>query len=408
MLTAKKYPLFSVYGIELEYMVVDQVTLNVLPIVDKLFYEMLGHYANEVPNGEIEWNNELVAHVVELKTGKPVSTLAGLEHKFYKDVQQINQLLAKHNAMLMPTGAHPWMNPQQEMHLWPHGDKDIYESYHRIFNCQGHGWANLQSTHINLPFANNEEFVALHNAIRLLLPIIPALTASTPILDNKISGYVDTRLMYYGNNQKLIPQIAGDVIPEWVDSIDAYHQIILNPIYAAIAPHDAQNVLQEEWLNSRGAIARFDRNAIEIRIVDLQESPKVDLACVAGIVSVLKYLTQQLGGNAGKNLSTKQLKLIFDRVIKEGFSAMIDDKAYLQIFNINGPISAKMLWQHLLEVASDDLTIQDQKILLDRLSQGNLSERILRAVNDNLSENLAKVYRQLSECLANNQIFQVA
>ena len=31
-------------------------------------------------------------------------------------------------------------------------------------------------------------------------------------------------------------------------------------------------------MNSRGAIARFDRNAIEIRVIDVQECPKADLA----------------------------------------------------------------------------------------------------------------------------------
>jgi hypothetical protein len=38
----KKYKLFEVTGIELEYMVVDRDTLKVLPIVDKLFEDVTG------------------------------------------------------------------------------------------------------------------------------------------------------------------------------------------------------------------------------------------------------------------------------------------------------------------------------------------------------------------------------
>jgi hypothetical protein len=32
-------------------------------------------------------------------------------------------------------------------------------------------------------------------------------------------------------------------------------------------------VLRHEWVNARGAIARFDRSAIEIRVLDVAECP---------------------------------------------------------------------------------------------------------------------------------------
>ena len=121
--------------------------------------------------------------------------------------------------------------------------KSIYETYNRIFNCKGHGWTNLQSTHLNLPFANEDEFVRLHSAIRLLLPIIPALSASSPILDGKATGFVDTRLEYYRKNQQKIPIITGQVIPEAITSIAEYQEKILQPIYNTIAPYDNNNVL---------------------------------------------------------------------------------------------------------------------------------------------------------------------
>ena len=68
----------------------------------------------------------------------------------------------------MPTGAHPWLNPHNGIALWPHGDRKIYNAYHQLFNCAGHGWGNLQSSHLNLPFANDQEFKVLHDAVRLL------------------------------------------------------------------------------------------------------------------------------------------------------------------------------------------------------------------------------------------------
>ena len=145
--------LFQGFGVELEYMIVSKKDLRVLPITDKLIYDEVGQYISDVEFGDIAWSNELVLHVVELKTQGPVRSVEGLHYKFQEHVQKINQMLEKYDAMLLPTGAHPLMDPDTETQLWPHEHNAVYEAYNRIFDCKGHGWANLQSTHLNLPFA---------------------------------------------------------------------------------------------------------------------------------------------------------------------------------------------------------------------------------------------------------------
>ena len=54
---SRKFKLMEVFGIELEYMVVDQKSLNVKPIADQLFKVVTGHVANEVNNPRIDWSN---------------------------------------------------------------------------------------------------------------------------------------------------------------------------------------------------------------------------------------------------------------------------------------------------------------------------------------------------------------
>jgi len=395
-----KHGLFSVYGIELEYMIVDKQSLEILPILDKLFYELLGEYGDEVERGQIAWNNELVLHVLEMKTNGPTDSLNGLDKIFHQSIQEANALLAKHNALLLPTGAHPWMDPKTSMHLWPHGDREIYESYHRIFNCEGHGWANLQSTHINLPFKDDQEFVLLHNAIRVLLPIIPALTASTPVLENKLTGSCDTRLMFYGQNQRKIPIISGEIIPEHITSINEYHDAILLPMYKDIDPFDPHKILQEEWLNSRGAIARFERGAIEIRIVDIQECPLADVACIFAIVALLKKLIEH---GELYDIDTGELKQIFLSMIKTGFDTIIEDKNYLSIFGFSKPMSAKEFWMHLLESIQSDVPATYFNVLQQIVKHGNLSERITHKIEKGNS--IVSVYHELGDCLAENKLF---
>ena len=180
-----KYSIFSVIGIEIEYMIVSRESLNILPVADELIKSIAGTYTQEVEHDEISINNELTLHVVELKTTHPRETANQLDKAFQKEIQLINQALTPFDACLLPTGAHPWMNPANGVKLWPHGSRQIYDTYHKIFDCRGHGWSNLQSMHVNLPFANDEEFVRLHSAIRLLMPLIPALASSTPFIEGK-------------------------------------------------------------------------------------------------------------------------------------------------------------------------------------------------------------------------------
>ena len=279
--------LFTGYGVELEYMIVSKKDLSVNPITDKVIFEIANEFTSDVEMGDTAWSNELVLHVIEFKTNGPAVKLSGLENAFHDQVLKVNKILEKFDSMLLPTGSHPFMNPFEETRLWPHENNLIYESYNKIFDCRGHGWSNLQSIHLNLPFHNDSEFAKLHAAIRILLPIIPALSASTPILDGKLTGFMDSRLEVYRSNQKIISSIAGKVIPERVYTKAEYESKILNKIYSDIAPFDNEKILRHEWLNSRGAIARFERNTIEIRIIDIQESPVADLAIIQLIVYVI-------------------------------------------------------------------------------------------------------------------------
>ena len=270
-----RYHLFSNASVSLEYMLVDKTTLAVKPIVDEVLKHELGNYGSDFENGMVTWSNELVLHVIELKSTHPENNFNALENAFADDVRRVNGILEKWNAMLMPTAAHPLMNPITDTKLWPHDNNEVYQLYDSIFNAKGHGWSNLQSTHLNLPFYDDEEFAKLHAAVRLVLPLLPALCASSPILDGKLTGHLDTRLSYYKTNQAKIPSITGKVIPERIFSKRNYLQKVYDKIKTDIAPYDASCVLNPIWVNSRGAIPRFDRGSIEIRIMDIQECPRL-------------------------------------------------------------------------------------------------------------------------------------
>jgi carboxylate-amine ligase len=403
------YSLFSVVGIELEYMIADADTLDIRPMADQLIYEATGQYTSDVEQGGIAWSNELALHVVELKTNGPSPTFEGLSGQFHQNVQDINARLAPHGARLLPTGAHPWMDPLTETRLWPHEYHEVYNLYNRIFSCQGHGWSNVQSMHINLPFSGDAEFGKLHAAIRVLLPLLPALAASTPVLDGRYTGRLDARMHAYQQNQKRIPSITGHLIPEAAFTEQAYEEQVLKPIQRDIAPYDTEGVLDRHFLNSRGAIARFDRGAIEIRVLDLQEAPAVDLAIAQAAVATLQALAGERWSSTMAQMlwNERDLLPIFNQCADQGHLAVIDNADYLGLFGFPGAVAtAQEVWWHIRENIDGQLGPEAGSAFRRLLQHGTLAHRIVQAIDgDYRREHLRHVYRHLAAQLQANAFF---
>jgi carboxylate-amine ligase len=405
-------PAFTGCGIELEYMIVERQELSVLPIADRLLCTTADTSTCEVDRGVLGWSNEMVLHLIELKNRHPAVVFETLPAAFQAEVRYLNRILDLYGARLMPTAMHPWMDPRRETRLWPHENAGLYQTYARIFDCHSHGWANLQSMQINLPFADDDEFSRLHAAIRLVLPILPALAASSPIANGIHTGFADYRMEAYRVNAQPITSIAGEVIPETVTSRSAYRQNILAPMYRDIAERDPQRLLQHEWLNSRGAIARFDRNSIEIRVIDMQECPQADLAIAAAAIATIKRLYD--AGSATlelqQGIDTGTLAGILAACIRNAEQAVIEHAAYLALLGFPGSrCTAQELWQHLVEKMQPGrqrLPPFWKQPLQVMLEQGPLARRILRAIhNDDSGTPLKSVYRSLCDCLHEGRMF---
>ena len=444
------YKLWERFGVEMEFMIVDRDTLKVLPRADvPLGKDKDGNQLSDIEYDDIGLSNELVSHVLEFKCAHPKSTFDGLGKRFFHEIRRANKKLEKINAMLLPSACHPFMDPA-EMQLWPYDCLDIYQTYDRIFNCKGHGWANLQSTHLNLSFDGDEEFGELHAAIRLLLPLIPAIAASSPYLDSKYTGYRDARIEVYRHNQDKVPEITGQVIPEQAYSYDEYNKMIFDKVKKAIAPYDTEHLLNHFFLNSRGAIARFDRGAIEIRLVDIQECPNADIAIVELEIATLKAIVNgkfaasrtSNGASASdtsntssansephtlkeyreflRNFDTTRLAELLNKTVKDAENATIDWQEYLSVFGMNfatspattstaSTVTAGDIWKHIYSVVKNDLTEVSQSFMEKMLERGTLSSALYKALGDAPAhEAFVTEYKKLANCLAHNRLYGIS
>jgi hypothetical protein len=228
-------------------------------------------------------------------------------------------------------------------------------------------------------------------------------------MDGKLTGRLDNRLEVYRLNQQRIPSVTGRVIPEPVFSRADYEEKILRTIYRDIAPHDPEGILQYEWLNSRGAIARFDRDTIEIRLLDVQECPAADLAIAALIVAVLKALTAESWGSLAEQQGWEvaPLEAILLAAIRDGDEARIDDRRYLAAFGFAGErASAGELWRSLAQRLLPPKAEEFRGPLAVILEQGPLARRLLRALGEAPSPGrIRDVYGELCACLEQGRLF---
>ena len=156
------YKTLDVLGPEHEFSVVND-EMRALPIVDKIIKDFHGRVVNFVKQPSFTFGKELQMHVLEIKPNNPFKTPAVFEEKMQEAALIVQSFLQRrYRAHLLGTGMHPLIRLDQTR-IWPHRDKQIYKEYSKIFNLRRHGWLNIQSFHLNLPYSDQESGILLHN-----------------------------------------------------------------------------------------------------------------------------------------------------------------------------------------------------------------------------------------------------
>ena len=393
------YQLLEVLGPEHEFSIVDE-TLRPLPIVDKIIRELKGRVVNNVTLRDFTFGKELQSHVAEMKANSPFRSPRVFEETMHRAVSEISELLDRNfNASLLGSGMHPFLE-LDEAKIWSHRDRGIYAAMGCIFNLRQHGWLNIQSFQLNLPYSSERDCVKLYNTLSNILPYLPAISAASPVYESRIGEYVDNRLYFYKINQREVPSVTGDVIPEYVASFEEYRRVTIDKYSDELRRLNAHPcIIGKEWLNSRGAILRFDRKAVEIRVMDEQECVKSDVALSCFIRALLRGLLKE-----DVCLPHGLLVADFNSVIRDGLEAKV---------LYPGASKARDVCLRFYDVAVRNATEEEGKYLWlvkKRITEGNLSNLIVRDVvkksqKTSLTEAIRSVYLTLVENLRDNESY---
>ncbi len=407
----RHYRPFEVAGMELEYPTVDR-DLNVASLVEPAFRALAGRGTSDVDLGAVGFSNEIADHVFEIKTSAPVASLAVAEEVLAEGVQRFSAVLRRElDGRLMPTGMHPWMDPRNGK-LWPRSGRRIYETYARLFDVRTHGWMNVHAAHLNLPLGREREAMAMHTAAALLIPYLPAIAASSPMHDGELQPSADGRLAWILEHQARIPESCGELVPEQVDSFSDYRRKILAPMYAAIDRFPDADAIRHEFLNARGAVIRFARKALEVRVLDTQECVKMDVAVSVFVRSSLRWLTQRVLDGKLAPPAHRVLVADFRASIRDGSRAVVLAPHLDVERQSDGRADVRDVLRFLLEGARKTVRKDEAKYLdlvAGIIEAGSLSERIRSVLepfardDEAFTDAARRVYIELMDCLEANE-----
>jgi gamma-glutamyl:cysteine ligase YbdK (ATP-grasp superfamily) len=358
-------------GTEHEYSINDK-NFSPLPISDKIIEGISGSVQHEVALGDIKISKELQKHALELIPSRP-GGLGFLEEHLYKGLLQLYRITG-HRYRFLGLGMHPLLRLNQTSY-WDHEEAEYYQAYHRLFNIKQHGWLNIQALQINVPY-QGENLVPMFNRLRSLLPYLVAVSASSPFLEGRLAQHMDCRLICYRENQRRIPLICNDILPERLSSLKEYVGIN-REIFRELKSCGAE-ILCQEWVNSRGVIVRFSRQCLEVKAIDEQECLKSDMAVAAFMLALLRShlpLEEEEGA----------LRSLLEEAMKGGTAGLRPELARLYEESEKMATREEMLYLPLVRRRIEQGSLAE--LLAQRLREGcdmrSMLEDIERALQEN-------------------------
>jgi gamma-glutamyl:cysteine ligase YbdK (ATP-grasp superfamily) len=273
---------------------------------------------------------------------------------------------------------------------------------------------NVHASHVNLPFGDERETIAMLTASSLLIPYLPAIAASSPMYDGRLQDTVDSRMAFLGRIQARIPESCGRIVPEYSQSFADYRSNILHRMYAALDRLPDTLEVRDEFFNTRAAILRFSRRALELRALDTQECVKMDVAIATFVRWSLRHLTQLVLAERIRLPDHDRLVDDFAATTAAGTRAWVyAPHVELSRSDPEGRLSVREVLALLLEGARAHAPTHDMKYLdlvARVIESGSLGERIRAQLVpytdrplDEFNEIARHLYIQLADCLESNE-----
>jgi glutamate---cysteine ligase / carboxylate-amine ligase len=313
-------------AVEEEFAILDPETLALTNRFEELHAASRGTELDEYLVGE------LLSSEVEVRTGR-CETFAEAAARVPERRRQLRELTDKHGVLLAATGTHPW-SPWQEQRIidTPHYRRNDELLQYVLWrnNSFGH--------HVHVGIRGADRAMKVADALRVYLPDLLALSASSPFVENVNTGLHSARSQIF---TRMFPRCG---IPDAFGSWAAYEEYV-RLLFATNSILEHTQI----WWSVR---PHLSFPTVEIRICDGQtdvgESVSLAALCYSLTVRVARALDE------GEPLPDPAPRLIeenFWRAIRYGLSGGLIDLETLEVRSARAQIEALVEW--VLPVAEE-------------------------------------------------------
>lgn len=252
-------------GVELEIQILDSETYALTPLAPEILKMVPDTMSARI-------KPEFIKSMVEINTGI-CSTVSSVEKDLTDTFTFLNNLTEGLGAKLYSTGLHPFSRGTDQMV----SDKPRYKKIMDDLQLVGRRFIS-QGLHVHIGVDDEEKVIRVNNNLRIYLPVLLALSTSSPFYEA-----VDTGLMSY--RAKLFEALPLAGMPDSLDDWDSFNELV-----SLLTKSGTIESVKDIWWDVR---PHPDFGTVEIRICDVPYCMRDILAITALIQALVLTLAEQ-------------------------------------------------------------------------------------------------------------------
>lgn len=261
-------------GVEIEIQLIDPDSGNLKPVGPAVLRAL------EKQEGTSHIKSEIFQSMLEIDT--PISANAhGVGSSLRHSLEMARKEAFLHSAKIMMSGTHPFAHYTERL-LTPSG------RYYTLVDRNKWITRRLQifGLHVHLGMRNGEHAIAMNNALCHYLPMMLAMSASSPFWHKEDTGLASSRITFF----EAIPTGGHPyLLNGWAEFEDLIDRLMVSGSITSI---------KDLWWDIR---PNLEYGTIEVRIADCPPTIKEVEALVAFIHSLAVFIDQEL--TAGRQFS---------------------------------------------------------------------------------------------------------
>ena len=249
-------------GVEIELQLVDIKNLNLNNISKKILAEVNKEFSDNI-------KCELIESMIEINTNI-CSNIEEVEIDIKKTLSYINELLINYETEINCTSLHPFAIGKHQIIT----DNHRYKRIMKDLQIVGKRFIS-QGLHVHIGINDSENAIKVNNALRMYLPLLLALSTSSPFFEGEDTGLHSYRTKLF----EALP-LAG--MPDYLNNWNHFENLTEQLQGAGII-----NSVKDLWWDVR---PHPGFGTVEIRVCDIPINFKEIIALVALIQALVVTL----------------------------------------------------------------------------------------------------------------------